>query len=159
GTIDKGYPKRNNGYSFEIGESAVKKILERHHVTDSVRFVSVCKKDSQEITDDDRKILLETCRISKEKKILITHGTDTMIETAKYLAAIHCDKIIILTGSFLPETFKDSDAEFNIGFALGALRTMKDANTLIAMNCRIFHHDNVYKDDVSGDFKELDMKK
>src|SRR5665213_4280306 len=81
------------------------------------------KKDSQDITDSDRKLIYKTCEDAKQSKIIITHGTDTMIETAKLLSAI-TDKTIVLTGSIVPEKFRGSDADFNVGSAVGALSVL-----------------------------------
>ncbi|KAL5008015.1 hypothetical protein ScPMuIL_013596 [Solemya velum] len=116
GTIDKDYPKRKGGYAFEIAECAARRIFEKIEVAHT--FLSVCKKDSQDITDVDRNDLMRACRDADQSKILITHGTDTMIQTAQYIARECLSKTIVFTGSFLPETFKASDAEFNVGFAL-----------------------------------------
>ncbi|XP_033733656.1 LOW QUALITY PROTEIN: uncharacterized protein LOC117322821 [Pecten maximus] len=134
GTIDKCYPKTILGYSFEIGEPAVSRVLPRAQSSMAMEVKSVCRLDSQDVTNDDRIKLARACRESGVKKILVTHGTDTMLDTARMLSEEQLDKIIVITGSFLPETFKDSDADFNIGFALGCLQTLTSNGVYVSMN-------------------------
>ncbi|XP_069116024.1 probable L-asparaginase periplasmic [Argopecten irradians] len=134
GTIDKCYPKTILGYSFEIGEPAVSRVLDRAKSTLTVEIKTVCRVDSQDISQEDRTKLAHACRETDAKKIMITHGTDTMVETARMLSEEQLDKIIVLTGSFLPETFKNSDADFNIGFAFGCLQTMTSNGVYLSMN-------------------------
>ena len=86
------------------------------------------------------------CKEASAHKILITHGTDTMMQTAAFIAECQLDKMIILTGSFLPETFKDSDADFNIGVAIGALQSMPTGGVYIAMNGCVSHWSKCERD-------------
>ena len=133
GTIDKEYPKTIGGYNFEIGEPAVCRIVTK--VKPSVGFdydiTSICRKDSQEINNSDRESLAKCILEARQTKIIVTHGTDTIIETAKFVQSYlkSKDRIgpkhIIFVGSFLPERFKDSDADLNIGTALGALEVLQ----------------------------------
>jgi len=109
GTIDKDYPKGIEGYAFEISEPAVKRILKNLNPTFEYEVLSICKKDSMDITEEDREIIYRACKEQENDKIIITHGTDTIIETAIKLSDIN-DKVIILTGSMKPEKFSDSDA-------------------------------------------------
>jgi len=83
---------------------------------------------------------------SKQDRILITHGTDTMLDTGAYLANHNIPKTITITGAFLPEAFKDSDADFNVGLALGALQTMDKYGVYIAMNGKINECDQMTRD-------------
>ena len=83
---------------------------------------------------------------SKQDRILITHGTDTMLDTGAYLAKHNIHKTITITGAFLPEAFKDSDADFNVGLALGALQTMDKYGVYIAMNGKINECDQMTRD-------------
>ena len=153
GTIDKDYPGRKGGYAFEINEPAVLQILNRLNPSFDYKVISAFQKDSLDITDEDREILYRTCRESKFERIIITHGTDTIIKTAEKLSRIR-DKVIILVGSFLPERFKDSDADVNLGVAIGAVNVL-DPGVYIAMNGQILKPDStVRKDD--GKFFELD---
>jgi len=124
GTIDKDYPKLAKGYGFEIGEPAVKRILEKVNPNFRFEIISVLKKDSLDITEEDREKIYEVCVKADNDKIIVTHGTDTMIETAKKLSAIK-NKVMILTGAIKPERFSDSDASFNIGTAVGAIGILK----------------------------------
>lgn len=78
--------------------------------------------------------MAKTCMETHSKRILVTHGTDTMIETATYLASRVDGKIIIITGAFLPEIFRATDADFNVGFAMGVLQTMQTPGVFIAIN-------------------------
>ncbi|MFH0867589.1 MAG: asparaginase domain-containing protein [Bacteroidota bacterium] len=125
GTIDKDYPRAVKGYAFEITEPAIINIIERIHPGFEYKVISLMRKDSGDITESDRKKILKFCRNTSYKKIIITHGTDTIIKTAQLLTSIK-NKTIILTGAFKPENFKNSDADFNVGFAIGALNHAPD---------------------------------
>lgn len=120
GTIDKDYPKLTKGYAFEITTPAVERIMENVNPSFEFEIVPLIQKDSTELTESDREIIHELCENTKTSKIIITHGTDTMIETALKLADIE-NKTIILTGAMRPERFTNSDADFNIGVAVGAI--------------------------------------
>jgi len=135
GTIDKDYPKTKKGYAFEISEPATKRILEKLNPNFEYEIISVLKKDSLDITESDRNKILEECKKLKENKIIITHGTDTMIETAKKLSLIK-DKVIILTGSMRPERFSNSDAPINLGIAIGAISILNNG-VYIAMHGKV----------------------
>ncbi|XP_052103639.1 uncharacterized protein LOC127737147 [Mytilus californianus] len=137
GTIDKRYPRTHLGYAFEIEDPAAQRIISRAKVPYTVQFVTACRKDSQDINQQERQKILDACKQSIHKKILITHGTDTMIETGAFLAEHHLDKTVVLTGAFLPEAFKDSDADFNVGFAIGALQVLDKHGVFIVMNGKI----------------------
>jgi len=103
----------------------------------------ILAKDSLEMTEDDRLLIKRACQGALAKKILITHGTDTMIETARILSDIP-DKAIVLTGASQPYKFRESDAEFNIGVAFGALNIL-DRGVFIAMNGRVYPWDKCEK--------------
>lgn len=136
GTIDKDYPQIRKSYSFEIAGPAVERIL--HRVQPNIRYsiVSLLKKDSLDITDRDRKSIARYCQRARAKRIIITHGTDTMTKTAKELRTIR-NKTIVLTGAMRPEKFTDSDAMFNVGSAVGAMSGLSPG-VYIAMNARIY---------------------
>jgi len=110
--------------------------------------------DSLDMTDADRKIILENCQRTKEDKILITHGTDTMVETAKVLANSINDKTIILTGAMIPYKFGSSDGLFNLGSSLAFVQTLPHG-VYISMNGKYFHWDNVRKNKQTGEFEEI----
>ncbi|MFZ2593639.1 MAG: asparaginase domain-containing protein [Minisyncoccia bacterium] len=125
GTIDKDYPrgKNHHGYAFLIGEPAVKKILDTHHVRFSYEILTLFKKDSLDITDSDRTKLVRSVVRTKNAKIIITHGTDTLLKTAEALSNIQ-GKTIVLTGAMLPAKFAESDAAFNIGMAVAGVQSL-----------------------------------
>lgn len=150
GTIDKDYPRKDRGYAFEIGEPAVERIMQKVHPSFDYKVVSILKKDSLDITDNDREEIHKACLKADSKRILITHGTDTMIETAKKLSTIK-NKVIILTGAIKPERFSDSDASFNVGTAIGALNVL-DKGVYIAMNGRIYPWNEVERTKENGQF-------
>jgi L-asparaginase len=152
GTIDKDYPREEMGYAFEIGEPAAGRIVQRVHPNFDYKVISVLKKDSLDITDHDREIIHEACLEAESEKILITHGTDTMIETARKLSTIK-NKMIILTGAMKPEKFSDSDAAFNVGTAIGALNVL-DKGVYIAMNGRVYPWNKVERNRETGHFVE-----
>jgi len=152
GTIDKDYPKTTKGYAFEISEPAVQRILEKINPAFEYEVLSALKKDSLDITEEDRKKIYEICKNSKINKIIITHGTDTMIETAKTLSSIK-EKTIIITGAMRPERFTNSDASFNIGLALGALQSLNNG-IYIAMHGKVYSWDKVKRDTKTGQFIE-----
>eukprot|EP00057_Strongylocentrotus_purpuratus_P034164 XP_794170.2 PREDICTED: uncharacterized protein LOC589437 isoform X1 [Strongylocentrotus purpuratus] len=152
GTIDKDYPKRKGGYAFEIGKSAARGIIEQHNVPLRFRYETVCRKDSQDITDEDRLKLLTVCNDCSEKLILITHGTDTLLTTAAFLGHQNLPKRIILTGAFLPDKFKDSDAAFNVGVALGALQCLSSNGIYVAMNGLVLPWRQAMRDPDTGQY-------
>lgn len=139
GTIDKDYPKTKGGYHFEIGPPAIANILAkiRPSIGFNYRIETVCTKDSQDMTSEDRLQLLDRITDCQEDKIIITHGTDSIIETAQFLQ-LNLQKLkkkhVVLTGSFLPETFRNSDADFNLGLAIGALLTLANASNGCGMH-------------------------
>ncbi len=151
GTIDKDYPRTQLGYAFEITSPAVQRVLSKINPSFEFEIISLLKKDSSEITDSDRELIKNKCLQSDCPKILITHGTDTMIETGLFLKEIQ-DKTVVITGAFLPERFKDSDADFNIGFAIGALLSL-DIGVFIAMNGNVVSATNCYRNKESGKFQ------
>ena len=123
GTIDKDYPRgeTNHGYEFAIAEPAVAFILPHMHAMFTYDIVSVAKKDSLDLTDEDRGKILRAVKAVKSDKIVITHGTDTMVKTAEVLGKLR-GKTIVLTGAMLPEKFTNSDAKFNVGMAVSAVQ-------------------------------------
>jgi len=135
GTIDKVYFDARSEY--EVGPPQVRDILKEGNVTDDFEVESVLAKDSLDLTDADRQLVRRRIKADPHSRIVITHGTDTMIETALALEGIP-GKTLVLTGSMQPARFRNTDAGFNIGVALGAVRTLAPG-VYIAMNGRIFH--------------------
>jgi L-asparaginase len=142
GTIDKAYFDALSTY--QIGEPVVKKALDTANVTHPYRIVELLRKDSLELTDEDRQRLKETVAALDSRRVVITHGTDTMTDSAAVLAAI-AGKTIVLTGALSPARFSDSDAPFNIGMAFAAVQALP-AGVYVAMNGRVFRGDEVIKD-------------
>lgn len=111
--------------------------------------------DSLEMTAEDRELIVHQCKQCEEDRIVITHGTDTMAETAKVIATKISDKTIVLTGALIPIKFGSSDGLFNIGSALAFAQTLQPG-VYVAMNGRCFTWDNVQKNRETGIFDELD---
>jgi L-asparaginase len=141
GTIDKVYFDRISDY--QVGESMLVDILREAKVTFDYECDSLIHKDSLDMTDADRQMLFERIESDENQRIVVTHGTDTMIETARKLQGIE-NKTVVLTGAMQPAKFKSSDAEFNVGFAVAAVQTLP-SGVYIAMNGRIFDPDKVRK--------------
>jgi len=152
GTIDKDYPKTRGGYGFEITNPACEKILERLNPTFTYQVIPLFQKDSLDLTEHDRDKLAEVCNTINENYIIVTHGTDTMIETAKHLSVIKT-KTIILTGSMKPERFKDADADVNLGVAVGAI-SFVPKGIYIAMNGKVIPWEKAERHPESGIFRE-----
>jgi len=150
GTIDKDYPKTKNGWAFEINEPAVKRILKKVNCSFNYSVISLIKKDSLEINDEDRSLILSKCKEAKENKIIITHGTDTMNITAEFLKEIK-NKTIIITGAMRPERFSNSDAAINIGVAIGAVQSLSKG-IYIAMNGLVIPHHKIERNKDTGQF-------
>jgi len=151
GTIDKIYFDAKSEY--EVGPPNIEKVLGELNLSIDYSIVSLLRKDSLDMTDSDRSLIYESVSKDSSDRILITHGTDTMVETAKYLADIK-DKTIVLTGAHEPALFKTSDAIFNIGFALGALQVL-EKGSYIAMNGMVFQADKVWKNVEKNRFEQL----
>ncbi|MGK0447370.1 MAG: L-asparaginase [Polaribacter sp.] len=133
GTIDKDYPHTTKGWAFEFGEPATNRILEKLNPSFEYEVLTSCQKDSLEITEEDRNSLAKLIQSHKENKFIITHGTDTMIETATHLKERIRDKLIIITGAMRPERFSNSDAAINVGCAIATANLMENG-VFIAMH-------------------------
>ncbi len=152
GTIDKDYPKTNKGYAFEITTPAVERILKNINPAFEFEILSAFKKDSTEILDEDRKNLYQMCDGLENNRIIITHGTDTMLKTAAKLSALK-NKIIVITGAMRPEKFSDSDAPFNIGMAVGAAGIL-NPGVYIAMHGQVLPWNKCARNLETGQFVE-----
>ena len=150
GTIDKNYEEKAGVYNFTILEPAVKRVLQKINPSFEFEIETVLRKDSLDMDDNDRKKVLDACKNTLFDKIIITHGTDTMTKTAKELSSLN-GKTIVLVGSAKPEKFSDTDAQFNIGVAVGAINVLK-SGVYIAMNGRIYDWDKCVKDPETGRF-------
>lgn len=152
GTIDKDYPKSVKGWAFEIGSPAVERILKKLNPSFEYKVVSLSKKDSLEITNEDRDSMVRYINDDKNQIFIITHGTDTMIETGRYLKDRIRDKTIIITGAMRPEKFSDSDAPINIGIAIGSVQCLQ-SGVYIAMHGLVRTATEIARDLETGQFK------
>lgn len=151
GTIDKVYFDALSEY--QIGPTALTDILAENNVFIPHSVKQLMRKDSLELTDQDRVAIHTAVSASDATQILITHGTDTMVQTARKLMDIK-GKTIVLTGAMQPATLRASDAEFNVGFALAAAQTLS-AGVYIAMNGQIFDPATSQKDRAGHRFVTL----
>lgn len=151
GTIDKIYFDAKSTY--EVGPPRIEAILDQLNLAIEYRVESLMQKDSLEMTDGDRDTIRTAVARAPQNRIVITHGTDTMVETARALAGL-ADKTIVLTGSLEPALFTTSDALFNIGSSLAAVQTL-DPGVYIAMNGRVFDSTNVRKNLDTNQFEAL----
>ena len=141
GTIDKIY--FDDKSDFQVGEPQIGRILEELGVAFRFNVIPILRKDSLHITDADRELLRAAIAAQPARHVLVTHGTDSMVQTARVLASL-TDKTIVLTGALNPARFRGSDAEFNIGTAVGAVQCLP-AGVYIAMNGRIWDPTKVRK--------------
>jgi L-asparaginase len=150
GTFDKHYDALQGELTFQ--DTHLPKILENVRCTLPVELEINQLVDSLEMVMENRIRILESCRQAREQHILVTHGTDTMTETARVLGSAGLEKTVVLTGAMIPYTVVGSDALFNLGFALSAVQLL-DPGVYIAMNGRIFTWDNVRKNRERGEFE------
>jgi len=150
GTIDKVYFDAKSDY--QIGAPQIGDILTQLGVAFEFEVVPVLRKDSLEMTDADRQAIRAAIEQQAHRHVLITHGTDTMVETARALAGL-AGKTIVLTGALNPARFQGSDAVFNIGCAVGAVQSLGDG-VWIAMNGRIWDPERVRKNRAANRFEE-----
>lgn len=149
GTIDKIYYDAKSDY--KIGEPEIGRILTEMNVAFRWQVLPLLRKDSLEITDSDRELICKAVAASDARHVLITHGTDTMVETAHVLEPFD-DRVIVMTGALNPARFIGSDAVFNIGCAIGALHGMPNG-VWIAMNGQIWDPDHVRKNRKANRFE------
>jgi len=152
GTIDKVYFDRKSDY--QVGDPQAHGVLARANVVLEYEVESIIRKDSLDFTDEDRELIRKRIESSPSERIVITHGTDTMIRTAKVLEGIS-GKTIVMTGSMYPAQFRDSDAVFNIGCAVTAAQIL-EPGVYIAMNGRIFNPRNARKNVELNIFEEIE---
>lgn len=152
GTFDKEYNELTGQLYFK--DTHLKNLLElgRNRVPVEIRTLMMI--DSLEMTTDDRELIAYQCEQCEEKNIIITHGTDTITDTAQLLAKKIKDKTIVLTGAMIPIKFGSSDGLFNLGSALAFAQTLP-AGVYVAMNGRYFTWDNVRKNKETGMFEEI----
>ena len=142
GTIDKQYFDATSDY--QIADSVIPKLLSIARVTHPFESRELLHKDSLDLTDADRALIVEQVRAASASRIVITHGTDTMTETAAALSVVR-GKTIVLTGALAPARFNETDASFNLGMAFAAVQ-LAPHGVYIAMNGSVFRGDRVVKD-------------
>jgi len=152
GSLDKFYSTLES--DFIVGEPQAATILRDANVTLEFEVESLLKKDSLQITDDDRAIILERVSRDPNRLIVLTHGTDTMIDTAKLLTQIR-GKTIVLTGAMQPAAFKTTDAYFNLGGAIIAVQTLPEGVYLV-MNGKVFDPNRSIKNVGKNRFETID---
>jgi L-asparaginase len=152
GTFDKEYNELNGQLFFK--DTHISDLLEMGRSKVGVEIRTLMMVDSLEMTDEDRDLIAHQCNQCEETTIVITHGTDTMAETAKVLAQKVSNKTVILTGAMIPIKFGSSDGLFNLGSALAFAQTLP-TGIYIAMNGRYFNGDNVRKNKETGVFEDV----
>ena len=151
GTIDKIYFDELS--QFEVGESQMEHILREGLVQFDYDIVPLMKKDSLQIKEEDRRILRDFIDADDETHYIVTHGTDTMSETAEYLSKLD-GKTIVLTGALTPARFRTTDAMFNIGMAVAAVQTL-EPGSYIAMSGQVFKAGTVRKNRKEDRFEPI----
>ncbi|MBB3275324.1 MULTISPECIES: asparaginase domain-containing protein [Pseudoxanthomonas] len=149
GTIDKIYFDDKSDY--QIGDPQIGQILKELGVAFRFTVIPIIRKDSLHITDEDRELIRATVAAQPARHVLITHGTDSMVQTGHVLKSIP-DKTIVMTGALNPARFRGSDAEFNIGCAVGAVQSLPPG-VYIAMNGRIWDPAKVRKNVAANRFE------
>jgi L-asparaginase len=152
GTFDKEYNELNGELYFK--DTHLHDLLEMGRCRAAVEIRTLMMVDSLEMTDEDRELIAHQCINCDEDKIVLTHGTDTMAQTAKMLAKKVKDKTIVLTGAMIPIKFGSSDGLFNLGSALAFVQSLPHG-VYVVMNGRYFMADNVRKNKESGVFEEI----
>lgn len=152
GTIDKDYSAHGLANDFIIAEPTAERVINKVNPSFAYKTLDLLKKDSSDLTHDDRLLIKQACENADEKLIIITHGTDTMTDTAQAIDGI-TDKIIVITGAMRPERFSNSDADFNLGTAVGALNVL-EPGVYIAMSGRVLPWHLIHKDYEQGQFIE-----
>jgi L-asparaginase len=153
GTFDKEYDEIHG--TLQFGDTHLPEMLEMGRCRLDVNVRTLMMVDSLEMTAADRDMIARNCRDVPERHIVITHGTDTMVETARVLASAVPDKTIVLTGAMIPIAFGSSDGLFNLGGSLTAVQVLPPG-VYIAMNGRIFPWNDVRKNRDTGVFEPLD---
>jgi L-asparaginase len=153
GTIDKSYCPVEGALSFS--RTHVLAMLKQARVTlPEDKIQTLLLKDSLDLTEADREVICQAAVAALESKLIVTHGTDTMVQTAARLAARQIPKTIVLVGALVPYTFSNSDGLFNLGLAFGAVQLLP-TGVYVAMNGRIFPWNAVRKNTAQGVFESI----
>lgn len=150
GTFDKQYDELRGELTFK--SSHLPEILSRVRMTVPVELEINELVDSLQMRDEDRVRIADACQASPQRRIVITHGTDTMCETAAVIGRRGLERVVVLTGAMIPYAFAGSDAVFNLGCAVAAAQALPDG-VYVAMNGRLFRWDNVRKNRELGVFE------
>lgn len=153
GTFDKEYDEIHGRLFFQ--DTHLPEMLELGRCRVDVQVRTLMMIDSLEMTDADRELIAHNCVEVPERHIVITHGTDTMVDTARVLAESVQGKTIVLTGAMIPIAFGSSDGLFNLGGAVAAVQSLPPG-VYVTMNGRIFRWDNVRKNRSTGVFEAID---
>ena len=154
GTFDKEYNELTGELYFN--KTHVSEMLRLGRSRIGLKIVTLMMRDSLHMEDSDIKIILNECQNSIEDKIVITHGTDKMANTARVLGESIKNKTLVITGAIIPYAFGSSDGMFNLGSALAFVQTLPNG-VYVAMNGRYFHYDNVNKNLQNGNFEEIKL--
>ena len=149
GTFDKEYDEITGNLFFK--KTHLREMLNLGRAKIDINISTLMMKDSLEMDKNDRSIVVDNCSKSIENNIIITHGTDTMIDTATSIANAKLNKTIVLTGAMIPYKFGSSDGLFNLGAAIGFVQSLPNG-VYIAMNGKYFHYDKVKKNKEIGEF-------
>jgi L-asparaginase len=152
GTFDKQYNELTGALAF--GETHLPEMLRLGRCRLDVALRTLMLIDSLEMSDADRRRIVDACRDASEARIVITHGTDTMVDTARAIAAAGLAKTIVLTGAMIPYAFGSSDGLFNLGSALSFAQVLP-SGVYVAMNGRCFAWDRVRKNRETGTFESV----
>ena len=152
GTFDKEYNELTGQLYFK--DTHLPEVLERGRCLVPVDIRTLMMIDSLEMSDIDRELIAKHCIEAEENQIIITHGTDTLAETARILSENIMNKTVVITGAMVPYNFGCSDGLFNLGSAMAFVQTLKPG-VYVAMNGRCFHANNVRKNKQTGEFEEL----
>jgi L-asparaginase len=152
GTIDKEYDPLRGELTFS--RSHLSNMLNQVRCKVGFSLEEIMLKDSLEMRGEDREEILKRCTHCSENKVVVTHGTDTMVETAQFLGENLRGKTVVLVGAMIPYAFGASDALFNLGCAFSAVQTLPPG-VYITMNGKIFFWNNVRKNKKSGEFEEI----
>lgn len=153
GTFDKNYNEIDGTLVF--GDTHVSELLKLGRCQVPIKVRTLMMIDSLEMTPADRQSIVDNCISCREEMIVITHGTDTMVDTAQRLGEQVSHKTIVLTGAMIPFTFGSSDGLFNMGSAVAFVQALPHG-VYIAMNGRVFSWKNVRKNKKLGEFEEID---
>lgn len=151
GTFDKEYDELRGRLYFK--DTHLPEMLRLARCRIDVREQTLLMMDSLDMTDADRRLVVESCRACEEDRIVVTHGTDTMAETARVLKEAGLEKTVVLTGAMIPYAFGSSDGLFNLGSALSFAQVLP-RGVYVAMNGRCFLGDRVRKNKDTGAFEE-----